>query len=122
MVKVLPLYKEEEKNIDVKREWKGIMALQKILNTMKTKIWWEFSDRAVFGFEKLKIDVSDALNKRGFLTPEKKYIIAMQIAKTLKIMHDKDITHGDLKTENLMCEDINCNKVKLIDFGHVDHK
>ena len=35
----------------------------------------------------------------------------------MKILHDKNIAHSDLKLENILLQDDNSKKIKLIDFG-----
>lgn len=119
ILKVVPLYEKPQDNKDVIREWEGIKVLQSFKDTMKMEFCLEFGSKVVFGFEKLEMDIHDAIKKPGFLNSQKKYDISMKLALILKELHDVGITHGDIKVGNVMCADKNCDIIKLIDFGHV---
>lgn len=119
LLKVSKIYEKYDDNVPLIRDWEGIQTLKGYPNTMETKICWETNDKLILGFEKLEMDIWDAIKKENFLDADKKFDISVQLANILIMLHYQGITHGDLKPKNVMCIDKNCKKIKLIDFGHV---
>lgn len=62
-----------------------------------------------------------SIDMKNAITPEQKYMIAMQAALSIKQLHDKNILHRDIKPDNFI---INCDgataTVTAIDFGLSD--
>lgn len=65
--------------------------------------------------------LADDLDKKGSdfreLRPAKRVSIYKRLAETLDRIHDKQITHNDIKPENFMATDDDFTDVKLIEFG-----
>lgn len=51
------------------------------------------------------------------MTEEEAANYMRQIIEGIKHMHEKNIIHLDIKPENIMCQKMNSNLVKIIDFG-----
>ena len=61
-------------------------------------------------------DLYNKMSKEGFFDEKKAAIITKQILVSLAYCHEKNLTHRDLKPQNVMMEDTSLN-LKLIDFG-----
>jgi serine/threonine protein kinase len=56
-----------------------------------------------------------ALTSEGKLTIEQKILISIDISNAVKLLHDKDILHRDIKADNILI-DINFQP-KVVDYG-----
>ena len=61
----------------------------------------------------------DYLNKTGAMSEENARVIMRRLLKAIKIMHDRGITHRDIKIDNLMFQHVNnlLESICFIDFG-----
>lgn len=107
----------QSRHEEAKREWEALEALRGYSKTPKLIDCFELSDRLVFVFERLAMNLYQALMSE-LLAPSQKLSIAKQMATIVRDLHKMKITHGDVKPENFMCVKENCREVMIIDFGH----
>jgi serine/threonine protein kinase len=62
-------------------------------------------------------ELFERLRKQGPLPEIRAASIAYQLLSSLKTMHERDVVHRDIKTENVILVDIERDDVKLVDFG-----
>ena len=55
-------------------------------------------------FEKMDVDLCDLIMEHGNVTEATGIVITRQIMKGCKYLHDKDILHRDIKTDNILCK------------------
>lgn len=63
-------------------------------------------------------DLFDAITSRGMFTFQDDLIksVFMQILDAVQWCHDRKVSHRDIKTENILCND-DCSQIWLADFG-----
>ncbi|XP_048579537.1 calcium-dependent protein kinase 21 isoform X2 [Nematostella vectensis] len=62
-------------------------------------------------------ELFERIIEEDYLMEEDAIYYVHQVLLALDYMHGNNIVHLDLKPENIMCESINSNQIKLVDFG-----
>mmetsp|Transcript_31338 Transcript_31338/g.43471 ORF Transcript_31338/g.43471 Transcript_31338/m.43471 type:complete len:346 (-) Transcript_31338:209-1246(-) len=88
-------------------------------NIIYLKEYYEDANKIYVITELLKGgELLDALIDKGHYTEDDARIVFIQIIKGIQYLHTQNITHRDLKLENLLLSEPACiDKVKICDFG-----
>ncbi|TPX72986.1 hypothetical protein SpCBS45565_g00145 [Spizellomyces sp. 'palustris'] len=78
-----------------------------MVDTPNSSIYMEYVDGS---------SVRDYINSRAPMNEDDERLLAQSIGKSLAVMHDLDIVHGDLTTSNMIVREVSQSLV-LIDFG-----
>ena len=49
------------------------------------------------------------------------YVVAQQLFRAARYLHDRDIAHADMKPDNILLQDASVSSLRLIDFGLAVH-
>jgi len=80
----------------------------------------DYENRPFMVYEAFKgKTLKDALDERGHFTSEESINFLLQICDGVKTIHSHEITHNDLKPDNIMI--LHDNALKIVDFGIATH-
>lgn len=80
----------------------------------------EYNHRPFMVYEQMKgKTLKEALDERGHFTTKETIEFLLQIFDAIKLVHEREITHNDLKPDNIMI--LHDGTLKLVDFGIATH-
>jgi serine/threonine protein kinase len=107
--------KDEEFDKWGKEELQFLEKAKGLENVVQLKEYFKYDGRHIFVFDIYDICLTDYIEDNDVPLEEKKYIL-LKVLNALKGLHDREIIHGDIKTDNVLINS-KTKEVVLIDLS-----